>query len=163
MHFIPGQTHPVVSDQFFIVFRSFSSDSITVVFYRAVNDQIFDFPAIFWLFLAAYDASENDPNTIATKRAKYDPFTTHVQPPFCWTWDSSWDIIIQAFNDGRMYPEQTIRQWDQRRLILHQIMHDLARFCTNPTENRNLRNLTQILIIRFLKDLSVSLDLMIWL
>ena len=44
--------------------------------------------------------------------------------------------------------------------VLHLIMYDLARFVTNPTENRTLINLTSVLVIRFLKDLSVLFDLM---
>ena len=39
-------------------------------------------------------------------------------------------------------------------------MYDLARYDMNPTENLILRNLL-LIVIRFVKDLSVSLDLMI--
>ena len=67
--------HANTSDRkrpFFTIFHPFGSDSITVLFYCAVNDQILDFRP----FLNAYDASENGSNTIITNRAKYGPFTT---------------------------------------------------------------------------------------
>ena len=65
--------------------------------------------------------------------------------------------ILFSFQCSKFQPNnQIIRS----RKILHTIICELARF-TSLTGNHDLRNLASILVIRFLKDSSASLDLMI--
>ena len=65
--------------------------------------------------------------------------------------------ILFSFQCSKFQPNNQILRSGK---ILHMIICELARF-TRLTRNHDLRNIASILVIRFLKDSSVSLDLMI--
>ena len=58
-------------------------------------------------------------------------------------------------------PDKAKNQIARSEKILNLIVYDLARFRTNLTENIRLKNSLSILVIRSLKYLFVSFDLMI--
>ena len=62
---------------FSIVFYLFSRDSVAAVFFPTVNNQTFDFQAVFGrLWSYTQNASRDDRNTVNIKWAKYRLFTT---------------------------------------------------------------------------------------